>query len=89
MDNGKERRRGDFKAKHPPQLNPRTAFQCEGKGAKEKSKETLIYSEMSFPRRRESRKINGLDPRLRGDDELISTSPRATEEGKDVTQAAR
>jgi len=32
-------------------------------------KETLTYSVLSFPRRREPRKINVLDPRLRGDDE--------------------
>ncbi len=32
-------------------------------------KETLIYSDSSFPRRREPSKINKLDPRLRGDDE--------------------
>ena len=29
---------------------------------------------MSFPRRRESRKIKALDPRLRGDDEYFSAS---------------
>ncbi len=38
------------------------------------SKETRIYSVLSFPRRRESSQIKRLDPRLRGDDELICVS---------------
>ena len=38
------------------------------------AKETLIKSILSFPRRREPSQINKLDPRLRGDDDLISTS---------------
>ncbi len=37
-------------------------------------REALIYSISSFPRRREPRKIKSLDPRLRGDDDLISAS---------------
>ncbi len=37
-------------------------------------KELLIKSILSFPRRRESMRNKVLDPRLRGDDELISAS---------------
>ncbi len=36
---------------------------------RERLRETLIYSDSSFPRRREPSQINKLDPRLRGDDE--------------------
>ncbi len=38
------------------------------------SKEAQIYSVLSFPRRREPSQIKALDPRLRGDDELIRVS---------------
>ena len=34
-------------------------------------RETWIYSVLSFPRRREPSQVKQLDPRLRGDDELI------------------
>ena len=34
------------------------------------TKEALIYSVLSFPRRREPSQIKQLDPRLRGDDEI-------------------
>ena len=37
-------------------------------------KELLIKSILSFPRRRESMRNKVLDPRFRGDDELISAS---------------
>ena len=37
-------------------------------------REALIKSDLSFPRRREPRKIKAPDPRFRGDDELISAS---------------
>ena len=37
-------------------------------------RETRIYSVLSFPRRREPSQIKQLDPRLRGDDELICVS---------------
>jgi len=40
----------------------------------ERIKELLIKSILSFPQRRESMRNKVLDPRLRGDDELISAS---------------
>ncbi|MFA7242725.1 MAG: hypothetical protein WC091_21675 [Sulfuricellaceae bacterium] len=38
------------------------------------TKETRIYSVLSFPRRRESSQIKHLDPHLLGDNELICVS---------------
>ncbi len=37
-------------------------------------REALIKSCLSFPRRREPSQLKQLDPRLRGDDDLISVS---------------
>jgi hypothetical protein len=50
------------------------AWICELRRRIARAKEMLIYSFLSFPRRRESSQVKELDPRLRGDDELIGAS---------------
>ncbi len=53
------------------------------------SREALIKSILSFPRRREPRRIRALDSRLRGNDELISISLAAMAMAKDEETLAQ